>query len=162
MQSLCLFIRYQIHIYQSLLGQPEAELGPRDARVRGKQAPAMHSGILVLKVLVAQSCLTLCDPMDCNLQDSSVPGVLQARRLGWVAVPSSRGSFLTQGLDLGLPHCRQTLPSEPPESLCSLKNHTMMERNTALWELLGSICVSWGSPTNKRSRTSRVARQTER
>ena len=37
---------------------------------------------------VAQSCLTLCDPMDCNLPGSSVHGSLQARILEWVAVPS--------------------------------------------------------------------------
>ena len=35
-------------------------------------------------------CPTLCDPMDCNLPGSSVPGILQARILEWVAVPSSR------------------------------------------------------------------------
>ena len=40
----------------------------------------------------AQSCLTLCDPSDCNLQGSSVHGILQARILVWVAMPSSRGS----------------------------------------------------------------------
>ena len=40
----------------------------------------------------AQSCLTLCDPMDCSLSGSSVPGILQARILAWVAVPFSRGS----------------------------------------------------------------------
>jgi len=39
-----------------------------------------------------QSCPTLFDPMDCNLLDSSVHGILQARILEWVAVPSSRGS----------------------------------------------------------------------
>ena len=42
--------------------------------------------------LVPQSCLTLCDPMDCNSPDSSVHGILQARILEWVAMPSSRGS----------------------------------------------------------------------
>ena len=42
--------------------------------------------------LVAQSCPTLCDPMDCRLSGSSVHGILQARNLEWVAVPSSRGS----------------------------------------------------------------------
>ena len=36
---------------------------------------------------------TLCGPMDCNLPDSSVHGILQARILEWVAMPSSRGSF---------------------------------------------------------------------
>ena len=36
--------------------------------------------------------MTLCDPMDCTLQSSSVYGILQARILEWVAVPSSRVS----------------------------------------------------------------------
>ena len=34
---------------------------------------------------VAQSCLTLCDPMDCSLPGSSLHGILQARVLEWVA-----------------------------------------------------------------------------
>ena len=38
-----------------------------------------------------QLCPTLCDPMDCSLPGSSVHGILQARILEWVAVPSSRG-----------------------------------------------------------------------
>ena len=44
-------------------------------------------------VLVAQLCLTLCVPMDCSPPRSSVRGILQARILERVAVPSSRGSF---------------------------------------------------------------------
>ena len=39
-----------------------------------------------------QSCLTLCDPLGCSPPGSSVHGILQARRLEWVAMPSSRGS----------------------------------------------------------------------
>ena len=42
--------------------------------------------------LVAQSCLTLCDPKDYSLPGSSVHGILQARVLEWVAMLSSRGS----------------------------------------------------------------------
>ena len=42
--------------------------------------------------LVAQSCPTLCDPIDCSPPSSSVHGILQARILEWVAMPSSRGS----------------------------------------------------------------------
>ena len=38
-----------------------------------------------------QSCLTLCDPMVYSLPGSSVHGILQARILEWVAMPSSRG-----------------------------------------------------------------------
>ena len=39
-----------------------------------------------------QLCPTLCDPMDCSPPGSSVHGILQARLLQWVALPSSRGS----------------------------------------------------------------------
>ena len=45
-----------------------------------------------VKVLVAQSCLTFCDPMDYSLPGSSVQGILQARILEWVAFLFSRGS----------------------------------------------------------------------
>ena len=41
---------------------------------------------------VAQSCLTLCDPVDCSPPGSSVYGILQARILEWVAISFSRGS----------------------------------------------------------------------
>ena len=41
---------------------------------------------------VAQSCPTLCDPVDCSLPGSSVHGILQARILEWVAISFSRGS----------------------------------------------------------------------
>ena len=41
---------------------------------------------------VAQSCLTLCDPMDCSLPGSSVHGIFQARVLEWVVIFFSRGS----------------------------------------------------------------------
>ena len=45
-----------------------------------------------MKVLLAQLCLTLCDPIACSLPGSSVHGILQARILEWVAMPSFRGS----------------------------------------------------------------------
>ena len=44
------------------------------------------------KVLMAQSCLTLCDPMGYRLPRSSVQEILQAKILEWVAIPFSRGS----------------------------------------------------------------------
>ena len=46
---------------------------------------------LLTCVLVAQSGLTLCDPMDCIPPVSSVHGILQARILVWVTIPFSRG-----------------------------------------------------------------------
>ena len=45
------------------------------------------------KVLVAQLCPTLCDPMDCvACQGPYVHGILQARILDWVAILFYRGS----------------------------------------------------------------------
>ena len=44
------------------------------------------------KVLVAQSCPTLCDPKDCSLPGPSVHGIPQAGILAWVAMPFSRAS----------------------------------------------------------------------
>ena len=42
--------------------------------------------------LVAKSCLTFCDPMDCSLPGSSVHGIILARILEWLAISFSRGS----------------------------------------------------------------------
>ena len=52
----------------------------------------------------AQLCLTLCD-----LMDYTVHGILQARILGWVAFPFSKGIFPIQGSNPGLLHCRWIL-----------------------------------------------------
>ena len=41
---------------------------------------------------VAQSCLTLRDPMDCSPPGSSIHGILQARVLEWVAIAFSKQS----------------------------------------------------------------------
>ena len=49
-----------------------------------------------MRAKLLQSCPTLCDPMDDNSPGSSVHGVLQARILEWVAMPSSRGSSQTR------------------------------------------------------------------
>ena len=44
--------------------------------------------------VVAQSCLTLCDPMDCSPPDSSVHGILLARILEWVAIFFSKNLLI--------------------------------------------------------------------
>ena len=53
--------------------------------------PGISLSPLLLSV-VAQSCATLWNPMDCSLPGSSVHGILQARMLEWIAVPFYRGS----------------------------------------------------------------------
>ena len=62
---------------------------------------------------VGHSVVSLCNPMDYSLPDSSIHGILQARVLEWVAFPFSRGSSWlrdwTQGSNPGVLHCRQIL-----------------------------------------------------
>ena len=64
-----------------------------------------------------ESCLTLCDPNDGSLLDSSVRGIIQARILEWVAMPFWR-IFPTQGLNPCLLHLLHwqvsSLPLEAP------------------------------------------------
>ena len=79
-----------------------------------------HSGVWPsLKVLVAQLCLTLCDPMDCSPPGSSVHFPDKSTGVGCYFL--FQGIFPNQGSNPSLLHCRQTLPSEPPPSLEHLK-----------------------------------------
>ena len=48
--------------------------------------------MLLVVCSVAQSCLTLCDPMDCSLPSSPIHGISQASILEWVDMSSFRGS----------------------------------------------------------------------
>ena len=48
-------------------------------------------GCIFVCAKLLQSCLTLCDPMNGSPPSSSVHGILQAKILEWVAMPSSRG-----------------------------------------------------------------------
>ena len=67
---------------------------------------------LITKI-VAQLCLTLCDPMDCSSPVSSVPGILQARILECVAIHFFR-DLLNPGVEPGSPALQaNSLPSEP-------------------------------------------------
>ena len=61
------------------------EGGSRDAEARVVAAAAAAAKSL-------QSCLTLCDPIDGSPPGSSIPGILQARTLEWVAISFSKGT----------------------------------------------------------------------
>ena len=70
---------------------------PRENREERSRGPGCLDNLVLqgrpkVKVLVAQLCLTLCDPMNCSLPVSSVHGILQARILEWVSMSFSRGS----------------------------------------------------------------------
>ena len=89
-----------------------------------------YKPLVLEKVLIAQSCRTLCDHKDCSLPGSSVHGILQARILTVGCYSFLQRIFLTQGLNLGLLHCRQILyhlshqgsPSKPNQLLNKLLN----------------------------------------
>ena len=70
----------------------------------------------------AQSCLTLCDPVDCSLPGSSLHGILQARILEWVAISFSRG-LPDSGIKPGSPALQaDALTSEPPGKTKKVKS----------------------------------------
>ena len=80
--------------------------------------------ILGVLCLVTQLCRTLCDPMDCSLPGSSIHGILQARILEWVAMPSS-GNFPRDRIRVScLLHWQEgSLPLALPGKPCrSVKN----------------------------------------
>ena len=64
-----------------------------------------HVLAIEVLMLVAQSCLILCDPMDCSPPGSSVHRILQARILKWVAISFSRESS-NPGIEPGAPALR--------------------------------------------------------
>ena len=69
----------------------------------------MASWMLKVKVLVPQSCLTLCNPMDYILPGCSVPGLFPGKNTGMGCHFLLQGIIPTQGSNLGLLHCRQIL-----------------------------------------------------
>ena len=76
------------------LGPPVAELKLilRTACLRNVKVPIPYLAHKEVKMLVAQLCLTFCNPMDYSTPGSSVHGISQARILEWVDISFSRGS----------------------------------------------------------------------
>ena len=60
--------------------------------IQSPQCPSWMHAVTTVWAKALQSCPTLCNPVDCSLPGSSVHGILQARILEGVAVPSSRGA----------------------------------------------------------------------
>ena len=111
--------------------------------------------LVKVKVLFAQSRLTLWDPMDYSPPGSCVQGILQARILEWVAISYSRGS--SAGMEPGSPALQaDSLPSEPP----GYWKHELSPCASGVYpEFCSSLCseafsvplhafVIWGKPFN--------------
>ena len=124
-----------------------------------------------VKVWVSQSCLTLCNPMDCSPPGSSVQGILQARILEWVTIPFSKrpcrftsdwgwrkswrdvgtGLLLPGGQDL--PHfwpvsptfCADIAPRWPPFLLPKVKMKLLPHVHSFSCVSGHSAKVDWGS-----------------
>ena len=83
-----------------------------------------------MKVLVAQLCLALCDPMDCSPPGSSVHGLLQARVPEWIAMPSS-GGLLDPGTESASPVLQANLsPSESQGKPYTKEMRTLIWKDT--------------------------------
>ena len=78
-----------------------------------------------------QTCLNLCDPMDCNLPGSSVHGILQARILEWVAISSSMFHLYPSYFPHKNP--RHPIISYVHISAASLKQSLLNNRTTIPW-----------------------------
>ena len=102
---LCLFCSYIensmvillfIFIFTYLFSHTILNVFKGCIRVGRLLLPMIYAFKILMKVeiLVTQSCLSLCNPIDCSLPGSSVRGILQARILEWISIPLSRGSSL--------------------------------------------------------------------
>ena len=88
---------------------PQTKGRQRTRRTGSIGSCCYSKGRMRVKVKVAQSCLTLCNPVD-----YTVHGILQARILEWVAFPSSRGSSQPR-IEPRSPALQvDSLPAEPP------------------------------------------------
>ena len=108
----------------SLAGGSGSTLGPVAFPNSGTSFPRMHGGCC----LVAKSCLTLCDLMDCSPPDSLVHGDSPGKNIGAVCHFLFQGIFLTQGSNPcllhwkvdSLPLSHQGSPKIPPLGLRNL------------------------------------------
>ena len=92
---------------------------------------------------VTQSCLTLCDPMDCSPPGSSVHGILPARILQWVAIPFSRRSSWPR-IEPESPILQaDSLLSEPPGKLSYFLLSTFVCFICLFWKRYVKISQLW-------------------
>ena len=91
--------------------------------------------------LVTQTCLTLCDPMDCSLPGSSLHGIFPGKAIGVGCHFLLQGIFLTWGWSPHVLHCRRICyhwaTREGPEM--NLKESILPRRKQALKGLLASL-----------------------
>ena len=93
--SLVTLISDSLIVFKELAMKREVIICPRDPGALFKICLDLTIAIsLCMCTKYIQSCLILCDLMDCSLPDFSLHGILQARILQWVAYPSHYHSML--------------------------------------------------------------------
>ena len=78
--------------WKSFLWQEDRLRGLKTVPLIQPNPPSPPWASLHLNPILSRVCPTLCGTMDCSPPGSSVHGISQARRLEWVAMPSSKGS----------------------------------------------------------------------
>ena len=94
------------------------------------------------KVLVAQSCPTLCNPRDCSLPDFSVHGISQARMLEWIAIFFAVGSSPPRNWIYISWMVDGFLTSEPPGKPCTRWEESV-KKGPSMSQL---VLYTWWSP----------------
>ena len=109
--------------------------------------------VLVLS-LVAQSCLILCDPMDCSLLGSSVQGDSPGKNTGVGCHTLLQEIFLTQGSKPGLLHRRWILYQLSHQGSWSIlewvaypfsRGTSWPSNQTGASYIAGTFCISWAT-----------------
>ena len=82
--------------------------------------------------------------MDCSPPGSSVHGDSPGKNTGVGCHALLQGIFLTQGLNLGLPHCRRILPFEPPgkPKIAGVGSLSLLQGNSLTGNQTGVYWVS--------------------
>ena len=86
-----------------------------------------------------QSCPTLCDPIDSSPPGSSVSGILQARKLEWIAIAFSNACMLAKALQSCLTLCDPMDSSLPGSPI-----HRILQARTLEWVAI-SFSVFWSA-----------------
>ena len=88
---------YTLNLYSAVYQLYLSIIGRDKSQTVGKNVCGIES-----ESEVAESCPTLCDPMDCSLPGFSIHGIFQARVLGGLPFPSP-GDLPDPGIELGSP-----------------------------------------------------------
>ena len=96
---------------------------------------------ILLLLLLLQSCPTLCDPIDGSPPGSSVPGILQARILEWVAISFSNSCMHVKSLQSCLTLC-DPMDSSPPGSSV----HGILQARILAWVAISLSRFLFQSP----------------